>query len=616
MLFVSQQAWSQTGVAPSQTSSFFDDLRKRSELFRAGAVDESSLPSATSGVYDYSRGEYTGESYDERALGERPPIGDELTRAIGTQTYRAGYVGASKRSTGDYTGASSSPYPNTSSYFAPTYITDPFLAGKRNIKLGPVNIGLGMNANVEYNDNITQAHDEQLDDVIAGVYLNVDANWHFTKRNRLSITAAMGVDHYFNHPEESPRGKEYNFNIFPGTTLSFDFEVGELHFVLYDRVSIRPASQSEFALDDLDVFGVFQNDIGLAMNWQVNSKTTLSLNYNHSDSQALEEAFASTDRIIDSLSGSLAWTPSGTYTIGLETSYSIINYQEEFNNDGTTFSGGVFIASPITRNTLIKASFGYQRFEFDTPPSFTRTVSQVDVDTTQAQLDAFNSSLPAQQQAINQNASLTPAQKNQQLAALTAQQEALESQLATQTVQKQADDTTEAGRSFDTTSEFDDYYYNVTLFNQLNARISHQFSFGHESSLNSSSTFTTADYASYGIGIIAWRGALVSISGYYEDAQESGGRLAEDVEQYGIDTLLTYRLTDRLTVGLGYHAGTTDSNILGRDYEQSAYSIDFSYSLNSKMNVGFGYRHITTEAEEELQSFDQNRFTLSVNYNF
>jgi hypothetical protein len=601
-------AWSQTGVAPSQTSTFFDDLRKRSELFRSGAVDESSLPgAAAAGVYDFSRGEYTGESVAGRPMGERALIGDEAARAIGSQDYRSGFVGHSKRSAGDYTGASSSPYPTSSSYFAPTYITDPFLAGKRNIKLGPMNIGLGMNGNIEYNDNITQSHEDQLDDIIAGVYLNVDANWQFTQRNRLSFTATMGVDHYFDHPEESPRGKEYSFNIFPGTTLSFDFEIGEFHFVVYDRVSIRPESQSEFALDDLDVFGVFQNDIGLAFNWAMNSKTTLSLNYNHSSSQALEDDFAQTDRIIDSLSGSLAYTPSGTYTIGLETSISVVNYDAEFNNDGTTFSGGVFFASPITTNTLVKASFGYQLFEFDDPPPFPQsTVTQTDIDNTSAQIT----------QLEDANADLDPVIDAAQIAANKKKIADLQDQQADQETKLVDETTAQQSRSFDTNTEFDDYYYNITLFNQLNARISHQLSFGHEASLNTASNFTTADYASYGIGIIAWQGARLSVSTYYENAEDSGGRLAETAEQWGMDALITHRLTPRLTLGVGYHYGNTDSATVGRDYEQQSYSVDFSYSLSQKMNVGFGYRYLNTDAEADQQSFDQNRFTLSMNYNF
>jgi hypothetical protein len=603
----------QTGVAPSRTGSFFDDLRKRSEVYRDNAQNPNAQQGPTSGVYDYTNGEYIGE--ESRPLGERPPIGDEVSQALGNQTFKAGYVGSSRRNAADFSGSPSS-YPASTSFFAPTYITDPFLAGKRNIRMGPINIGLGMNANVEYNDNITQAHDDPLDDVIAGLYVNVDANWQFTQRNRLTLSASMGVDHYFDHPDKSPRGKEYNFTIYPGSTLSFDFGVGDLHFVVYDRVTIRQDPASEFELDKRNVFGVIQNDIGLAMNWQVNLKTLLSLNYNRSDAVALETSDAKIDRTIDSYSGSLAWTPSGTYTIGIEGSFSVIDYVEDFNNDGTTLNGGVFFSTPITKNTQIKLSYGIQQFRFDAPPTFTRTVTAENVLATQAQLEAFNASLPAQQAAINSNLALTQAEKNQQLAALTAQQAQLTSDLATQTATKLAEDTTEASRSFDQNSNFDDYYYNVTLYNQLNARISQQLSFGHESALSTQSNFVTSDYASYGMGIVAWRGARISLSGYYEDAQDSGGRLAETVLQYGFDSLLSHRITDHLSVALGYHNGNTDSEAVGRDFVQNSYSIDLSYAVNAKLNVGVGYRHLWTTAEVEQQSYVQNRFTISMNYNF
>jgi hypothetical protein len=216
-------------------------------------VDENAAQGASGGVYDFSRGEYTGESF-ERPLGA--PVGEE--RALGTQSSRSGYAGYSKRTPGDYTGATASPYPSTNSFFAPTYITDPFLAGKRNIKIGPINIGIGMNANVEYNDNITQAHDDPLDDIIAGLYVNVDANWQFTQRNRLTLAVSMGVDHSFDHPDKSPRGKKYNFTIYPGSTLSFDFGVGDLHFVVYDRVTIRQAAASDYRWSSL-ILGVVRS---------------------------------------------------------------------------------------------------------------------------------------------------------------------------------------------------------------------------------------------------------------------------------------------------------------------------------------------------------------------
>lgn len=607
--FMAISASAQTGVAPSQTGLFFDDLRGRAALFRdkKAATDESA--SSSSGMYEFGRGEYTGESVDERALGERP-ISEADLAAPGSPEFR-GYVGSSSRRAGDYTSGPTA-YPTTSTFFAPTYITDPFLAGKRNIKIGPVNIGLGLNTNLEYNDNINQSQNNQVDDIIAGLYLNIDANYQMSENNRLSLSVTLGVDHYFNHPELSPNGKDFNLNVFPGSTLAFDVMVGDILFVIYDRVSVRPASQTEFALDDLDVFGVFQNDIGVAMSWAINSKLSLSLNYNHSTSQALQDNFAQTDRNIDSLSGSLAWTPTGTFTVGIEGSYSWINYDEEFNNDGTTGSTGVFLILPITRNTVLRASAGYQTFNFDTPPTFTRRVSDVDLINTQAQIEAVSTQLST----IDVAGAADPAAAQEQLNALTLQQEELQTLLATQQIQKQQDDVSENSRSYDTNSKFDDYYYNVSLFNQLNARVAHQLTFGHESSLNTSSNFITADYVTYSIGVIAWRGARFTVSGYYEDAEESGGRLAEDVEQWGVDMLLTHRLNDRLTLGLGYHYGNTDSAIPLRDYNQHSYTVDLSWALNRKMNVGVGYRYLNTDAEDGRQSFDQNRFVMSMNYNF
>lgn len=604
-----EKVHAQNGVAPSQTGLFFDDLRNRANAFRSDAVDESAT-TRSSGVYDYSRGEYSGQSYDERALGERAPTDEDLARGLGQASNQAGYLSRTKRSVDDY-GRVPGAYSSTSTYFAPTYITDPFLAGKRNLKIGPVNIGLGLHSNLEYNDNVSNSSTNQVGDMIGGLYLNVDANYQITQKNRLSLSMMLGVDHYFEHPELSPNGDDFVLNVFPGSTLAFDIKVGDVMFVLYDRVSVQPASQDEFALNKQDLFGVFQNDIGLAASWAINSKLNLSLNYNHSDEIATQDAFSYTDRSIDSVSGSLAWTPTGTYTIGLEGSYSVVNYDEDFQNDGTTATAGVFVVVPLTKHTIIKASAGIQEFNFDSPPTFSRSVTAEDLVTTQNAI-AF-----VDQQTANvvANAAVDPVMAQQQQAALVAQRQQLSDLLAAQQVQKQIDDTNEVSRTYDN-SNLSDYYYNVTLFNQLNDRISHQLSFGHESALNNNSNFVTSDYVSYGVGIIAWRGSRLTINGYMESNDESGGRLSEDTDQWGIDALLTHRLTDRITLGLGYHYGNTDSEFVNRDYTQSSYTLDFNYALNAKLNVGLGYRFLTTNAEDDTLDYDQNRFIMSMNYNF
>jgi hypothetical protein len=277
---------------------------------------------------------------------------------------------------------------------------------------------------------------------------------------------------------------------------------------------------------------------------------------------------------------------------------------------------------PVTHNTIIRVAGGYQSFEFDSPPLFTRTVSDQDLTATQASLTSLNdqiTSLNEQIASVNVSTATDPAQAQTaqaQLAALQSQLTQAQDTLTQQTTQKSTEDATFNSRSFDRMNNLNDYYYNVVISNQLNARTAQQLSFGHESSLNNTSNLITADYVSYGMGIIAWRGARLTLSGYYESADESGGTLKEDTKQYGFDVTLTHRLGEHLTLGLGYHYGDTDSDLLLRDYLQHSITANLSYQVTSKWNVGLGYQYWKTDAEDPTQTFTQNRVILSTNYNF
>ncbi len=620
-------AVAQYNIAPSQTGNFFSDLRARANQVRSGTAVDQSQPSGatgTAGVYDFSRdqGQYTGQPVDQRDIGT--PMGAyEFSRDGGA----GGVSSSSRRLSGDYS-SYGGPYPSSGTFFAPAYVSDPFLGGKRNIKLGPVNIGLGLTGALEYNDNITRASGtvlpgataspngyipgQKYSDLIASTYLNIDANFAISQHSRLTLTTSLGIDHYFNHPEFSPQGKGHDFTILPGSSLAYDFRIGNVVFTLYDRLSVRPGSNDNFTLDNHSTFGAWENNGGIAMNWAINSTLNLSLNLSRTDSKALQEdIYSQYDRHITSISGSLAWTPSGTWTAGLESSYSNTEYTQNYNNNGTSGTLGVFVIVPISHNTSFRAAGGMQNFHFDAPPSFTRKVAEADLTATQSQITAVNNQL-----ANTSTAFTDPAQQQAAQASLQQQLTQLQGQLATQTIQKQRDDVTQASHTFDNSRDKNGYYYNVSISNQLNARISQQLSFGHESSLNTTSNFTTADYVNYGVGIIAWHGSRLTVSGYYENSEESGGQFREDIEQYGFDVLLVNRLSDHLTMGLGYHYGDVMSDIVNRSYKQHSYTVDLNYALSSKWNVGLGYRFWRTSADDATQSFEQNRYILSMNYNF
>lgn len=674
------QALAQYGVSPSQGGMFFEDLRARS----AARSEELEGERIGEGVYSYDQDGFI-ESEEGSAVAEG-------ARDIGIPLNSAGYTIYSKRSAGDYTHFAS-PYPSSSTFFAPTYTSDAFLGGKRNLKLGPVNLGFGLSSVLEYNDNITRASQDEIDDFIWGTYLNVSANWPVTATSSLSVSTALGFDHYFNHPEVSPYGGDFVLNVLPGSTIAFDGIIGPVYVVVYDRVSVRPATQNDFSINSNDVFGVFQNDIGLGATWFINSALRFSANYMHSTSRVLNDTLENGqgvqysgglfDRDMDSIMTSLAWSPAGTWSAGVEGNLTWVHYPEGFNNDGVIGSAGVFFSTPIGKSTAIRVAAGFQQMEFDDPPETAYDPVQEirdilkqqekledaeealagEIATAQgsadpavaAQANALANTRNGLQTRINNLTSqLAEARAAGQLdvvASLETQISELGSELnslptetyasapavasATTTLvgstqQKLINDGTFTTNSRDT-SDLSDFYYNVTLSNRLTSRISQALTFGHESALNTTSNYITADFISYGIGIIAWKGSRLAISGYYEHAEESGGleeitieegelvgavSAREDIDQHGIDVYWTHQLTSRLRLGLGYHYGVVDSSRGSRDYVQHAYNIDLNYALSRKMTVGLGYRYFTTDADDDAFDFDQSRAILAFNYNF
>ncbi len=572
-------ALAQYGASPSQTGMFFDDLRARQKAERAATTTGTRDGDVT---YDYDSGIYRAN--DDAGMGQRT-TDYQSAREVGRPAVRSGSAAYSARTVGDYTNYAGQ-YTSPTGFFAPTYISDPFLNGRRNVKLGPINIGFGLYQGFEYNDNINRSGTNPQEDFISTTLLNIDANYQITQNNRLSLTTAIGFDHYFNNPDLAPYGGgDFVLNVLPGSTLAFDIKAGPVFITVYNRTAVRPAAQNDFALTRNQVFGVLQNDTGVAANWRINSDWTLSLNYMHSIADPLgdDEDNAGADpvndtdnfgRTTDSIHGSLTYSPTGTWVAGFEGGITNLAYDNNFNNDGVLINAGLFVVVPVADKTYIRLAGGYQDFDF-------RDITRLP-----------NGTFPR-----------------------------LGTPYATATPKTNED-----------TSDLNDFYYSATISNQLNSRISHSLSFGHESSLNVNSNYISSDYINYGMSIIAWKGSRISISGYFEDAESSGGVYAQELSQYGLDLYVSHRLTSKISLGAGYHYGHTDTDGVGDkasagEFDQNAFNFDISYALSPKASLVFGYRYYMTDitslslngqkiANFDSQDFSQNRIILGFNYNF
>ncbi len=565
----------QYGVSPTQTGLFFDDLRARQR--DANASTQTGTRDGDV-VYDYDSGVYRSKTNDE--MGQRS-TDYESARALSRPSVRSGSTAASARTVGDYTNYAGQ-YASPTGFFTPTYISDPFLNGRRNVRLGPINVGFGLYQGFEYNDNITRSSNNPVSDVISTTLLNIDANYQVSQNNRLSLSTAIGYDYYFENPDLAPFGSNGAvLNILPGSTIAFDIKAGPVYITIYDRFSVRPAVRNDFALAPTQLFGVFQNDAGIAANWRVNSDWALALNYMHSNAFALggdknqnvtvSADSGNFDRATDSLHGSLTYSPTGTWSAGLDGGITYLDYNQRFNNDAFLGNLGLFVVIPVGNTTYIRMAAGYQKFDF-------RAVERDDFGQYYRQGPG-----PAAISITNEDE-----------------------------------------------SDLSDFYYSVTVSNQLNSRISHSLSFGREAALNITSNFVAADYINYGMSIVAWKGSRLSLSAYFEDASASGGALAQDTQQFGFDAHLQHRLSSRVALGFGYHYGQTEVDAIGRDvknaarktdvsgqFDQHSFTTDLTYALSAKASLSLGYRFYTTQVTSgTFGGFDQNRVIMAINYNF
>lgn len=358
---VPQGLHAQYGVSPSQTSNFFNDFRNRSSQMK------KSAPAARSGdvVYDYEKGAYVSQEDQEGFQSLQQLLRSD--REISQPSVRSGSSAFAARSVGDYTSYSGQ-YSQALSYFAPTYTSDPFMSGKRNMRLGPVNVGLGLYQAFEYNSNVRRTP-VAVSDIISSTLLNVSANYRITQNNVLSLTAGIGVDHYFDHPELAAYGNgNYLLNVLPGSTLAFDIKAGPVYITIYDRISVRPAVNNAFiGAANSSSFGVFQNDFGIAANWQINSAWALAVNYTNTLSKALDSANSQFNRTMNSLHASLTYSPTATWILGTEGGVSLLDYDEPTLNDATMFNWGMFVSVPIGKSTSVKLAGGLQIFNFEDP---------------------------------------------------------------------------------------------------------------------------------------------------------------------------------------------------------------------------------------------------------
>lgn len=163
-------------------------------------------------------------------------------------------------------------------------------------------------------------------------------------------------------------------------------------------------------------------------------------------------------------------------------------------------------------------------------------------------------------------------------------------------------------------------YYSLTLTGRLCQAVTHELSAGYEASLSLPSNYVQSHYVNYGLHAALWKGAALGLSGFFEDARDSGGIFAADRTLMGGVAQLEQKIGSKLSLSLGY--GFTHGNpeaqpqatlITSNDFNQHAYSAAIAYQLCPKSSLRLGWQHFETEIENSFfNSTRQDRVTLGM----
>jgi len=230
-----------------------------------------------------------------------------------------------------------------------------------NIKAGPVSVNVTGSLSIEANDNINLAEKGRESDLILRPEIDFDSEWRVTELNTLHLKLGLGYNEYLSHSDLNTR----TILLDPGSELSFDVYVGDiLKLNFHDQFAIVQNPVDEPTLSNVARFDRFQNSSGITALMDFNALQFV-FGYDHFLYNTLGSEFSTLDRTEEQFFGSASVALSDALNVGIEGSTALVNYRENFNNDGTTWTAGPFAEITFSPYSKLRLNGGYQGMQFN-----------------------------------------------------------------------------------------------------------------------------------------------------------------------------------------------------------------------------------------------------------
>ncbi len=227
-----------------------------------------------------------------------------------------------------------------------------------NIKIGRLPLRVGASLGFEFSDNIRRSGLNKEADLIAIPRLDVTGSVKLGTRTSVSLGLGIGYVKYFSGTEEDRF--LLSASLAPDSGISLNVKVGKFLISVYDKPSLPQFQADAVTQREQNQFNQFSNTAGVTVLWDVNSRTSMSFRYNHSDTISFSSDSNTTDASTESFLVSLSCKLSDSMGVGIEAGTQITKYKTDLLNDGITSNIGPFISYELSKHLRFQASVGYQ----------------------------------------------------------------------------------------------------------------------------------------------------------------------------------------------------------------------------------------------------------------
>lgn len=232
--------------------------------------------------------------------------------------------------------------------------------------IGKVQMHYGASVAMTFTDNRNLNSRNQEADFGVNSTANLGGFYVFDDRQKFQIDVGVGYQWWLNSHERD------GLYITPSSHIDYACQLGDVRVSLSNTSSTsadatsRPEYSGGVGNSQQDLaFYQLRNVSDVGANWALNRSFSVAGNYGFTLERSLNDQFQSLDSDRHMFRIEPQWHISAPLTLGLYGTYSIYDYLQDVQNDGTMVSGGGSVYWRARDNLNVSLSAGYSKSEFD-----------------------------------------------------------------------------------------------------------------------------------------------------------------------------------------------------------------------------------------------------------